>query len=108
ERIELMDNGAVIGIRYGDLKNSGLEGPVKIYKGLKVDNGDKVKVDLGNNNNDWLTGTDTSSSQWGDASGTSWNKSRDAVTENGIKYYVYTINNDDKHAVWIQDGILVI
>ncbi|MDG6345814.1 hypothetical protein, partial [Glaesserella parasuis] len=55
ERIELMDNGAVIGIRYGDLKNSGLEGPVKIYKGVNVNNGDKVKVDLGNNNNDWLT-----------------------------------------------------
>ncbi|MEE3696815.1 hypothetical protein V2H81_08265 [Glaesserella parasuis] len=112
ERIELMDNGAVIGIRYGDLKNSGLEGPVKIYKGLKVDNNDKVKVDLGNNNNDWLTGTNTNSSQWGDASGglsgASWNKSSSAVTENGIKYYVYTINNDDKHAVWIQDGILVI
>ncbi|MDG6347129.1 hypothetical protein QA338_11845, partial [Glaesserella parasuis] len=68
----------------------------------------KVKVDLGNNNNDWLTGTNTNSSQWGDASGTSWNKSSSAVTENGIKYYVYTINNDDKHAVWIQDGILVI
>ncbi|WP_173631967.1 hypothetical protein [Glaesserella parasuis] len=108
ERIELMDNGAVIGIRYGDLKNSGLEGPVKIYKGVNVNNGDKVKVDLGNNNNDWLTGTNTNSSQWGDASGTSWNKSSSAVTENGIKYYVYTINNDDKHAVWIQDGILVI
>ncbi|MCT8823672.1 hypothetical protein KZ326_04830 [Glaesserella parasuis] len=112
ERIELMDNGAVIGIRYGDLKNSGLEGPVKIYKGLKVDNGDKVKVDLGNNNNDWLTDTSVSSSKLGDSSGglssgTSWNKSS-SVTENGIKYYVYTINNDDKHAVWIQDGILVI
>ncbi|MDO9781676.1 hypothetical protein Q7533_10520, partial [Glaesserella parasuis] len=101
---------AVIGIRYGDLKNSGLEGPVKIYKGLNVNNGDKVKVDLSNNNNDWLTGTNTNSSQWGDssASGTSWNKSSSAVTENGIKYYVYTINNDNKHAVWIQDGILVI
>ncbi|EQA10034.1 hypothetical protein HPSD74_0991, partial [Glaesserella parasuis D74] len=110
ERIELMDNGAVIGIRYGDLKNSGLEGPVKIYKGLKVDNGDKVKVDLGNNNNDWLTDTSVSSSKLEDASvsGTSWNKSVSAVTENGIKYYVYTINNDDKHAVWIQEGILVI
>ncbi|MDP0312339.1 hypothetical protein Q7285_12135, partial [Glaesserella parasuis] len=103
---------AVIGIRYGDLKNSGLEGPVKIYKGLNVNNGDKVKVDLGNNNNDWLTGTSVSSSKLGDSSGglssgTSWNKSS-SVTENGIKYYVYTINNDDKHAVWIQDGILVI
>ncbi|MDO9665904.1 hypothetical protein [Glaesserella parasuis] len=110
ERIELMDNGAVIGIRYGDLKNSGLEGPVKIYKGLNVDNNDKVKVDLGNNNNDWLTGTNTNSSQWGDASasGTSWNKSKDAVTENGRTYDVYTINGDQKVQVWIENGILVI
>lgn len=112
ERIELMDNGAVIGIRYGDLKNSGLEGPVKIYKGLNVNNGNKVKVDLGNNNNDWLTDTNVSSSKLGDASGglsgASWNKSVSSVTENGIKYYVYTMNNDNKHAVWIQEGILVI
>ncbi|MDG6359915.1 hypothetical protein [Glaesserella parasuis] len=108
ERIELMDNGAVIGIRYGDLKNSGLEGPVKIYKGLNVNNGNKVKVDLGNNNNDWLTDTNVSSSKLGDASGglsgASWNKSVSPVTENGIKYYVYTMNNDNKHAVWIQEG----
>lgn len=112
ERIELMDNGAVIGIRYGDLKNSGLEGPVKIYKGLNVNNGNKVKVDLGNNNNDWLTDTNVSSSKLGYASGglsgASWNKSVSSVTENGIKYYVYTMNNDNKHAVWIQEGILVI
>lgn len=110
ERIELMDNGAVIGIRYGDLKNSGLEGPVTIYKGLNVNNGDKVKVDLGNNNNDWLTGTNTNSSQWGDASasGASWNKSSSAVTENGRTYDVYTINGDQKVQVWIENGILVI
>ncbi|MDG6310155.1 hypothetical protein P9Z71_07975 [Glaesserella parasuis] len=109
ERIELMDNGAVIGIRYGDLKNSGLEGPVKIYKGLNVNNGDKVKVDLGNNNNDWLTDTGVSSSKLGDASasGTSWNKSS-AVTENGRTYDVYTINGDQKVQVWIENGILVI
>ncbi|MDG6856334.1 hypothetical protein [Glaesserella parasuis] len=110
ERIELMDNGAVIGIRYGDLKNSGLEGPVTIYKGLNVNNGDKVKVDLGNNNNDWLTGTNTNSSQWGDASasGASWNKSSSAVTKNGRTYDVYTINGDQKVQVWIENGILVI
>ncbi|MDO9781842.1 hypothetical protein Q7423_12155, partial [Glaesserella parasuis] len=103
---------AVIGIRYGDLKNSGLEGPVKIYKGLKVDNGDKVKVDLGNNNNDWLTDTSVSSSKLGDSSGglssgTSWNKSS-SVTENGRTYDVYTINGDQKVQVWIENGILVI
>ncbi|MDO9833307.1 hypothetical protein Q7499_03820 [Glaesserella parasuis] len=104
ERVELVDNGAIIGIKYSDLKASGLELPMKVMKGTEVKNGDKVKVDLGNNNSDWLA--DSPAQTLGDQGGT-WTKGS-TVKEDGRTYDVYTINNDVKHQVWVENGIIVI
>ncbi|MDO9831668.1 hypothetical protein Q7381_07455, partial [Glaesserella parasuis] len=104
ERVELVDNGAIIGIKYSDLKASGLELPMKVMKGTEVKNGDKVKVDLGNNNSDWLAGSPAHN--LGDQGGT-WTKGS-TVKEDGRTYDVYTINNDVKHQVWIEQGITVL
>ncbi|MCT8824291.1 hypothetical protein KZ326_08175 [Glaesserella parasuis] len=104
ERVELVDNGAIIGMKYSDLKASGLELPMKVMKGTEVKNGDKVKVDLGNNNSDWLAGSPAHN--LGDQGGT-WTKGS-TVKEDGRTYDVYTINNDVKHQVWIEQGITVL
>ncbi|MDO9995385.1 hypothetical protein Q7402_08900 [Glaesserella parasuis] len=104
ERVELVDNGAIIGIKYSDLKASGLELPMKVMKGTEVKNGDKVKVDLGNNNSDWLA--DSPAQNLGDQGG-SW-RNGSTVKEDGRTYNVYTINSDVKHQVWVENGIIVI
>ncbi|MDO9909850.1 hypothetical protein Q7436_10285, partial [Glaesserella parasuis] len=104
ERVELVDNGAIIGIKYSDLKASGLELPMKVMKGTEAKNGDKVKVDLGNNNSDWLA--DSPAQNLGDQGG-SW-RNGSTVKEDGRTYNVYTINSDVKHQVWVENGIIVI
>ncbi|MDE3966986.1 hypothetical protein NUS48_00300 [Glaesserella parasuis] len=104
ERVELVDNGAIIGIKYSDLKASGLELPMKVMKGTEVKNGDKVKVDLGNNNSDWLA--DSPAQNLGEQGG-SW-RNGSTVKEDGRTYNVYTINSDVKHQVWVENGIIVI
>ncbi|WP_420734768.1 hypothetical protein, partial [Glaesserella parasuis] len=104
ERVELVDNGAIIGIKYSDLKASGLELPMKVMKGTEVKNGDKVKLDLGNNNADWLASSPVQN--LGDQ-GNTWTKGS-TVKEDGRTYDVYIINNDVKHQVWVESGIIVI
>lgn len=94
-------------MKYADLLNSGVEGPIKIFSSQNSQT--NSKVDFGGNSNHWLSNTNGQDSNGGyyDGDNKTW-KSKGTVKDGNDTYTVYTYDNDSRYEVWIENGITII